>query len=125
MYERNKYCNYMPSYIITNKYFYTSSCIIKYLFLLYVFLYNKKYLLLLYVFLYNNNKYLLSLYVFLYNDNKYLLLLYIILYNKNIYYHYTSSCIIETNILLYVFLYNKIFVSIIIKIFIVIIRLLV
>ena len=35
--------------------------------------------------------------------------LYFILYNKNIYCHYTSSCIIETNILLYVFLYNEIF----------------
>ena len=28
------------------------------------------------------------------------------MYNKNIYCRYTSSCIIETNILLYIVLYN-------------------
>ena len=38
--------------------------------------------------------------------NKYFSL-YVFLYNKNIYSRYTSSCIIETNILLYVVLYNR------------------
>ena len=56
----------------------------------------------------------------MYNDNIYFSL-YIFLYNKNIYCHYTSSCITETNILLYIvsyktmynFMYQEMFVIII------------
>ena len=62
----------------------------------------------------------------MYNDNKYChytsycimrntpsciietnILLYVFLYNENICFYYTSSCIIETNILLYIVSVNK------------------
>ena len=73
---------YTSSYIIKNKYcHYTLSCVMR----------NTL----------SCIREIFVLYIVLYNEK------YIFFYNKNIYSHYTSSCITETNILLYVFLYNR------------------